>query len=64
MLSKEMGHDELVQDYVEHYHEDRPHQSLGNKLIMATSDNAAEGGPVLRRQRLGGVLNHYHREAA
>jgi putative transposase len=56
---------QLVREYVEHYHGERPHQSLGNKLIAPVNDNAALSGRVLRRQRLGGVLNYYyHREAA
>jgi hypothetical protein len=38
--------------------------SLGNKLIAATNDNAAMSGLALRRQRVGGVLNYYHRAAA
>jgi hypothetical protein len=55
---------QLVREYVEHHHGERPHQSLGNELISPTNDNAAISGPVGRRQRLGGVLNYYHREAA
>ena len=55
---------QTIQEYVEHYHGERPHQSLGNKLVTATHDTAALGGRVLRRPRLGGVLNFYHREAA
>jgi hypothetical protein len=54
---------QVVQDYVEHYHEERPHQSLSNKLIAVTNDNAAMSGLVLRRQRFGGVLNYHHRAA-
>jgi transposase InsO family protein len=55
---------EIVQEYVAHYHTERNHQGLGNKLIAAENDNAANGGRVARRQRLGGVLSYYHREAA
>ena len=55
---------EIIREYVEHYHGERPHQSLGNKLIAATNDNAAMSGRVLRRRRLGGVLSYYHRDAA
>jgi putative transposase len=55
---------QVVQDYVAHYHAERNHQALGNKLIAAQNDNAANGGHVVRSQRLGGVLNFYHREAA
>jgi hypothetical protein len=28
------------------------------------NDNAANSGCIVRRQRLGGVLNYYHHEAA
>jgi len=55
---------QIVQQFVDHYHQERNHQSLGNKLIAPTNDNAATSGRVVRRQRLGGVLNFYHREAA
>jgi putative transposase len=54
----------LVREFVAHYHTERNHQSLGNKLIAATNDNAAMSGRIVRRQRLGGVLSFYHREAA
>lgn len=39
-------------------------KGLGNKLTEPVNDNAAMSGRVVRRQRLGGVLNYYHREAA
>lgn len=55
---------QIVREYVDHYHRERPHQSLDNKLISPTNDNAATGGCVARSQRLGGVLNYYHREVA
>jgi transposase InsO family protein len=54
----------LVSEFVEHYHTERNHQGLGNKLIIPMNDNAAVSGCVVRRRRLGGVLNYYHREAA
>jgi hypothetical protein len=52
---------QLVREYVEHYHGERNHQGLDNKLVVATTGHATMSGRVLRRQRLGGVLNHYHR---
>jgi transposase InsO family protein len=55
---------ELVREFTAHYHIERNHQSLGNMLITPMNDNAATSGRVMRRQRLGGVLNFYHREAA
>lgn len=40
-------------------------ESLGNKHIEPTNDNAAAmSGRVVRSQRLGGVLNYCQREAA
>ena len=50
-------------DFVEHYHLERPHQGLGNELItpaVATADT----GSIVRRERQGGLLKHYYREAA
>ena len=53
-----------VREYVQHYHEERNHQGLSNRLIrarkLATTDDAA----VRRYAWLGGMLNFYHREAA
>ena len=51
-----------VTEYVEHYHEERNHQGLDNRLIT---------GPLVikmtrrvrRRPRLGGLLNVYERVA-
>jgi putative transposase len=48
---------------VDHYHEERPHQGLGNELI-APRAKASGTGPLKCRERLGSVLKFYHREAA
>jgi transposase len=53
----------LVREYVTHYHEERPHQGLSGKLVTASS-RARSDGPLVRLERLGGLLNHYYREAA
>jgi putative transposase len=55
---------QIVREYVDHCHAERNHQGIGNKLIASVNDNAAKSGRVVRRQRLGGVLNYYHRAAA
>ena len=50
--------------FVEHYHPERHHQGLGGELIMA-DDNVVTGeGPVACRERLGGLLRFYYRDAA
>ena len=48
--------------YLAHYHQERNHQSLENKLIEPEELRAE--GRVCRRRRLGGMLNYYYREAA
>ncbi len=53
----------VVRAFVHHYHEERPHQGLGNRLIAPTSTLIGRG-PVQCRERLGGLLKFYYREAA
>jgi hypothetical protein len=45
------------------YHEERPHQGLGNELI-APKTTVIGTGQIQSRERLGGVLKFYYREAA
>jgi len=52
-----------VRAFVQHYHEERPHQGLGNELI-APRTAAIGTGPITCRERLGGLLKFYDREAA
>lgn len=53
-----------ISEFVSHYHCDRNHQGLANCLIIPNETKVASTGTVRRRQRLGGMLNYYHREAA
>ena len=53
-----------VRHYVEHYHRERNHQGLGNRLLLLPKDATTNAGSVRRRARLGGVLNFYYRDAA
>jgi transposase InsO family protein len=50
-------------EYSDHYHEQRPHQGLGNELITAPPENESRTSDVLVRDRLGGLLRSYHRAA-
>ena len=52
-----------IRAFVQHYHEERPHQGLGNELI-APKPTSIGTGPVTCRARLGGVLKFYYRRAA
>jgi transposase InsO family protein len=51
-----------IGEYMEHYHVERTHQGLGNRLIDGVPEPGS--GRIIRRERLGGLLNHYSREAA
>jgi len=57
-----LGH--AVRIYVAHYHQERNHQGLGNKLIEPRQDVAPTDGDVQCHERLGGLLKYYHRSAA
>ncbi len=53
----------LVREYIEHYHRERNHQGLGNRLLTEPPQPGRDAD-VRRRRRVGGPLNYYHREAA
>jgi transposase InsO family protein len=53
-----------VQEFGAHYHLERNHQGLGNRLILPDSAHVGTTGKIQRRERLGGMLNYYYREAA
>ena len=53
----------VVSEYVEHYHRERNHQGLANRLI-ATDGRCMAEGAVRCRERLGGMLRSYRRHAA
>ena len=52
----------LVREYVVHYNTERNHQGLGNRLIDPPASFGS--GTVRRRDRVGGLLRYYYREAA
>jgi putative transposase len=53
-----------LSQYLEHYHAERNHQGLANQLIAPAPAVGRAHGQVKRRERLGGLLSYYHREAA
>ncbi len=52
-----------VSEFMDHYHTERNHQGLKNRLIVAGTMQATDG-EVHRHARLGGTLNFYYRKAA
>ena len=62
-----IGHPSLrraIAEYMAHYHEERNHQWLENRLIRKMPAIAANDAAIHRRTRLGGMLSCYHRVAA
>jgi transposase InsO family protein len=53
-----------IHEFVTHYHGERNHQGLGNRLITPDECHADQRGAIRRRERLGGLLNYYYRDAA
>ena len=53
-----------IGQYLTHYHSERNHQGLGNRLLIPSGGVYEPCVPVKRRERLGGMLSYYHREAA
>ncbi len=55
----------VLREFITHYHEERPHQGLGQRVPRQPRlPSTSETGPVIRRDRLGGLLHEYRRAAA
>lgn len=51
--------------YIAHYHEERPHQGIGNVIPFPVNQPVNDReGPIQCRERLGGLLKYYERKAA
>ncbi|MFO1083066.1 MAG: integrase core domain-containing protein [Reyranellaceae bacterium] len=55
---------QALSEYVDHYHGERNHQGKGNVFLFPRAQDRQREGPVRCRERLGGLLRCYHREAA
>jgi hypothetical protein len=53
----------VIGQYMEHYLTERPHRGLGKVRITNPGADAGHG-PVLCRERLGGLLKSCYRAAA
>jgi len=61
--------DHIVQEYLLYYNKFRPHQALGNRPLGAGEDPSPQTAEIERESVrchhwLGGLLNHYYRDAA
>lgn len=54
--------DRAIAEYVAHYHDERGHQGIGNEIVSGAIPQRV--GQIEAKERLGGLLNYYHRRAA
>ena len=54
----------VIHQYLAHYHTERNHQGLANQLIVSEPGLGSRSGQVRCRERMGGLLRYYYRDAA
>jgi len=58
----------LIREYLIHYHEERPHQGLGNRPPKQSNPPpeivSVRQDQIVCQERLGGLLKRYERQAA
>lgn len=54
----------VLKEYIAHYHTERNRQSIGNVIPFPDERGQPAEGEVMKSERLGGLLNFYHRDAA
>jgi hypothetical protein len=65
MLFGEVSLRHVIREYAAHYHHERNHQGKDNVLLFPTSSQmGVSASPIDCRERLGGLLKYYDREAA
>jgi transposase InsO family protein len=52
-----------IREFLDHFHQERNHQGLGNRLIIPINATVNSEGRIERRERLGGLMNYYYRAA-
>ncbi len=55
---------QVVHQFLTHYHAERNHQGLDNRLIDPGEEAKQVAGQIACRERLGGLLRYYYRDAA
>ena len=54
----------VVNECLAHYHQERNHQGLDGQIIESEEEVGLADGRICCRERLGGMLNYYYRDAA
>ena len=63
-LGKKRSLRKATHEYAAHYHRERNHQGIDNRLIEPDRRADSAFNPIKCAQRLGGMLRFYHRAAA
>ena len=53
-----------VREFLVHYHGERNHQGMDNRILAPDKKVGRASGEIQCRERLGGLLRYYYREAA
>jgi hypothetical protein len=66
ILFEERSLRKALTQFQKHYHSERNHQGKGNVLLFPNAEEIPRSrmSPIECRERLGGLLNYYHRRAA
>ncbi len=54
----------VISESIEFYNGERFHQGMGNQLLAEPEARKNDDGEVSCRERLGGLLRYYYRQAA
>ncbi len=56
---------QVLNEYANHYHQERNHQGKSNEILLPRERKEGwDTNPIRARERLGGLLKYYYREAA
>jgi len=53
-----------VDEFLNHYHRERAHQGLDHQILEPGPEVGQKAGVIACRERIGGLLKYYHRQAA
>ena len=53
-----------MNEFLAHYHHERNHQGLDNRVIDPGEEVGVPDGAIACRERIGGLLRYYYRQAA
>ena len=58
----------FLKEYTEHYHFERNHQGIDNEIIESENEtlkhSKSSNDPIVKKERISGLLNYYYRQAA